>query len=510
MSDIVFIGTQDSRLTSSQVDKQGNKYFGTLNTRNECILIKKTVDSESSIVFSDNIVINQIEVDDKTGNIYLKCLKSNFNDLTIGGKTYGSKDSLNSFITLNPDMSIKDFDYIDGIVSFYVSNSIVYCLLFIDHNIKQFIIKNNVIQHKFDDTRNGKYDYIFYSFNNGPVRESTFIFIYSGGDELINLFNNVYISKSSLIVTGRLSKPVILKFENNTINLEDSGEGVSLVLSLTITNNKIIYDYHDIITKVHINKIFSNSNGSSIYLLCDILENIVKIKTSSITTVTIKNPDKDCCLFRKGILKLTPSTDRVDVICVSQSNTDSPVYMNRYLNNENSDNENFNIYYVTQTDNNGNIIINNEVYKTNKLRQLVIKFDNLDKFQWIKELKTSFMNNHLVKNIISYNENVYILGIANNNLLSLGTISYESSDNQNKIYALEFTNNKEQFTNLTSESEFTPSEILDLISITVDKPVDKPAKNSNKIGIIIGSTIGGVLLILISVLLYLHFIKKAF
>ena len=51
MSDIVFIGTQDSRLTSSQVDKNGNKYFGTLNTRNECILIKKTVDTESSIVF---------------------------------------------------------------------------------------------------------------------------------------------------------------------------------------------------------------------------------------------------------------------------------------------------------------------------------------------------------------------------------------------------------------------------------------------------------------------------
>ena len=67
---------------------------------------------------------------------------------------------------------------------------------------------------------------------------------------------------------------------------------------------------------------------------------------------------------------------------------------------------------------------------------------------------------------------------------------------------------EEQFTNLTSESEFTPSETLDLISITVDKPIKK---NSNKIGIIIGSTIGGVLLlILISVLLYLHFIKKAF
>lgn len=498
MSDIVFIGTQNSKLTASNIDINGNKYFGIVDDNNNCILTKNSDNSGNSILLGSNIVIKQIEIgeDDK---IYLRCIKNNINDITIGGKTYGSSISVNPFIILNPDMSINTFTYIDGIISFYVSNNIVYFLLFMD-NLKINIIE--IINYTFQNNP-GQYGYYLLNLNLNNKPESKLTTLYIGGNELVGLFDNVYISSYSLIVTGRISKPVKINFENKTLDLSnDYGEGISLVLNLSIEYNKIIYISHDIITGVYINKVLATYAETNINLMCDILSDYVYVKTLFIS-ITI-NKNNVSYPVKKGILKLNPSLDELSVVCIAQSDIEIPFYMNRNLDN------NEDIYCVTQTDNDGNIIINNDVYKTNKLRQLIIKFDYNGKFKWIKELKATPVNNDLVNNIISYNGTIYLFGTANNGSMSLGNISYTNAENQNKVYSLEFTN-REQFTNLTSESEFTPTETLDLITITKNKPIDNPNKPSNKTGIIIGATVGGILLvILILVLLYLHFNRKIF
>lgn len=490
MTDIVFIGTQNSTLTASQIDKEGNKYFGIIDENNNCILIKKTLNSENSINLGTYIIIKQIEIGENN-NIYLKCVKKNINNLVINNVTYGSSSS-NPFIIVNNDFTINKVLWIDGIISFIVSNDRINFLILLD----EYSMPSNIHDLKFVQpsiiSSKNVYTYYLYTYLLDDI-SSSLMTITSGGSEISQLFQNVYLyEKNYLIITGFVNNNFILNIDSKyNIDLKIG----SLILFFAFKNNTIIYDKYEQIYNVYINKIIIHD--LSMYILCDIINDYVFFGYL-MTQFKFDSVYK----FKKAVFKvnmLILPYGKPTLLCITQSNNNTDVYVNK--------DEDGNLYYVTQTDDKGQIIINNDVYKTNSLKQIVSKFNTNGKLLWAKELKATPINNDLVKNMLSYNDNIYIFGIANNNSISLGNISYTSSDNQKKIYALEFTN-KELFTNLTSESEFTPYETLDLIHIsTITTDTTPTNTTNNKNTIIILSTFLGLSLLTIVILVLLYFLK---
>jgi hypothetical protein len=494
MTDIILIDIPNVILTATQIDKD-NKYYGIINN-DICSLIKQSSTTQNTIVLGYNITIKQIEIDSSTGKIFLKCQKNTIDDTIIGGTTYNSS-SLNPFIILNNDLSIAKILWIDGILSFIVLNNVVNFLILLDEYSMPSVIDNIKFNSPSISSKNNIYTYYIYSYNvsngYGPL-----YMIIKGNNEISRLFNNVYINYNSLLITGYSDSYIKLNIDNSSIAIYRG----AFILSIKIENEKIKYLDHETIEGIYINKLIPVL-GVIYYILCDVKENTISLR-SSMNMIKLDGVYK----YRKGIFKYDISLKTLSLVCVTQSNNNADLYFN--INNGD-------LYCSTQTDDNGQLIINNELYKTNKLKQFIIKikqnYSFNDKLTWVKELKAEPINNDLIKNIFSIDNKIIIIGIANDKSISLDNISYTSNNNtstSNKIYSLEFTTNNEQFTNLTSESEFTPSEILDLILITTktqDTPPETPTNTENKKNIIIIlSTVFGVLLLII-ILVLLYFFK---
>ncbi len=498
MSDITFLDFSNSILTASQVDKD-YKYFGILND-NICYFIKKNNSSESSLVLGNNLTIKQIEIDSTNGKIYLKCNRNTIDDLNINNQTYSST-SLNPFIILNSDITIDRLLWIDGIISYFVSNNTLQMLLLIDEYSRPSVAHTVTFPKSSAISNTNTYIYYYYKLEYSNYDNFNLTEIISGGNEISKLFNNICLLNEHIILTGFINQTIYLNIDNITINLYGSN---SLILSIYLdNNNQIKYNYHELISGIYINKVLPIFFNNYIYILCDMKDNAILFDRYSFY-IKIDSVYK----YKKAVIGYNVLTKEGSIVHVTQSNNNTDVYITNDKNN--------NLYYVTQTDENGSIIINNELYKTNKLRQLVIKTlsnNNLtktsNKLKWIKELKGEPINNNFVKNIFSIDDKIIITGIANEKSLSLGNINYNSNNNQNKIYTLEFTN-IEEFTNINQDTEFTPYETLDLIH-EYKKTIEEPqTSNNNKTTVIVLGTFLGLslLTILILVLLYLHFVKK--
>ncbi len=504
---ITIIDALNVIITASNVDNNNNKFIGVLDNNKMASLYVNNTSTKINI--ANNTIIKHIDIDNITGYVYLRCENSNMNGFIFNNITYSSNISRNALIILKPDTNTYIIDnvlWIDGIISFTVNNNNIHALIKLNEYNYPAVILNETKRVPIVRSATDMFTYLYLNIvYTNPLRTFTLMEILKGNSEYKDFIKTVsVIDNKNLLLTGYCQDDLNVSLQGASIAFNPGYFILSIILMETELKT-MTYKYNDhcsLLGDLSLEKVIYNENDESIYLSCNINNEEIAVMFGNnfkfgTTFKRIRITSK--YTHTNAILKIKLSQKIAELICAFQSNISPNVFF--------AIDKDSNLYYVTNTDDKGTFVINNDVYNVEKTCEVVVKLNNKRNILWNKEFRALPLSNTLVHNIYSKKDIVTMIGVANAKSIKLGNILYTSADDINKIYTLDFTN-IEQFTNLTSESDFTPIMTLDLIKETTTITPKNTTTTNKKTIIIVSSVLGSLAVIVICVLLYLHFVKR--